>query len=174
MQVQSPAQCSGLGIWYWLSCSAGCSCSLDSIPGLGKSTCCGYGHLKKTKKQKTNPGVTGAQDHGVCRSIRATSSQGRAGSGPGKAWWSSRPINCGREGEAWMDGGMRAQETLHCGTPGHSSRPAGASRCLQVNWPRTAQALGSKDAGRHVPRVSKDVLKAMGEGWWALPTPCPR
>ena len=32
------------------SCGIGCSCGLDSVPGLGTSICHGCGHLKKKKR----------------------------------------------------------------------------------------------------------------------------
>ena len=46
------AQCSGLRIQQCLSCEAGCSCSSDSIPGPGTSTC----HECGQKKRKRNIG----------------------------------------------------------------------------------------------------------------------
>ena len=39
--------CSLLRIWHCHSCGIGCRCSLDSIPGLGNSICCGCGVAKK-------------------------------------------------------------------------------------------------------------------------------
>ena len=52
-QVQSSASCSGLRIWCCRNCGIGCSCSSDSIPGLGTSICHGANtHTHTTKKKK--------------------------------------------------------------------------------------------------------------------------
>ena len=38
---------SGLRIWSFCSCGIGCSCGLDSVPGLGTSICCRCGKKNK-------------------------------------------------------------------------------------------------------------------------------
>ena len=51
VHVWFPTRCSGLGIWHYLNCGVGRSCSSDSIPGSGISLCHGCSHKNKTKQR---------------------------------------------------------------------------------------------------------------------------
>ena len=64
LQVQSPAQYSGLGIWHCHSCSLGHNSGLDLIPGPGTPYATGQPKMKKKKKKERkrtngNPGNPG-------------------------------------------------------------------------------------------------------------------
>ena len=58
-RFDSLAQGCGLRIWHCCSCGVGCSCSSDSIPGLGTSICCECGKKEAGKSGRAGREVPG-------------------------------------------------------------------------------------------------------------------